>query len=67
MLQKRLDSLNKAIEAIEDGAQSYILNGRTLTRASLQTLYSQRDKLELRIAFAANGGRGFKAKFRGRS
>ncbi|MBI9110103.1 MULTISPECIES: hypothetical protein [Desulfovibrionaceae] len=68
MLQKRLDSLNKAIEAIEGGAQSYTLNGRTLTRGSLQSLYSERDKVEMRLAFAGNGGKGFiaRASFRGR-
>ncbi|WP_419779835.1 hypothetical protein [Maridesulfovibrio sp.] len=67
MLQKQLDSVNKAIADIEGGAQSYTLNGRTLTRGSLQMLYAQRDKLEMRIAIANNGGRGFKAKYRGRS
>ncbi len=67
MLQKQLDSVNKAIADIEDGAQSYTLNGRTLTRGSLQMLYAQRDKLEMRIAITKNGGRGFKAKYRGRS
>lgn len=67
MLQKQLDSVNKAIADVEDGAQSYTLNGRTLTRASLGRLYDQRDKLEMRIAIANNGGRGFKAKYRGRS
>lgn len=67
MLQARLDSVNEAIANIEGGAQSYTLNGRTLTRGSLNALYAQRDKLEMRIAIANNGGRGFKAKYRGRS
>ena len=40
-LEKRYENLCKAIEAIENGAQSYNIDGQSVTKASLATLYSQ--------------------------
>ena len=49
-LAQRLASVQAAIEAIEDGAQSVTSNGRTVTRADLRTLYDQEARLERKIA-----------------
>nr|DAL89348.1 MAG TPA: hypothetical protein [Caudoviricetes sp.] len=38
----RLNSINKAIEAIENGAQEYQIGTRRIKRADLKTLYDER-------------------------
>ena len=38
----RLNSINKAIEAIENGAQEYQIGTRRIKRADLKTLYDGR-------------------------
>lgn len=48
-LAQRLASVESAIEAIEGGAQSISFQGRTYTRANLETLYRERDRVEKRI------------------
>jgi hypothetical protein len=54
-LQQQLDDVDAAIAAIETGGQSVNLDGATLTRASLASLYARRDALELRIARSTRG------------
>ena len=48
-LAQRLASVQEAIAAIEGGAQSISIAGRTYTRANLQTLYDREDMLESKI------------------
>jgi hypothetical protein len=54
-LQQQLDDVDAAIAAIETGGQSVNLDGATLTRASLATLYIRRDQLQVQINRAASG------------
>lgn len=42
----QLNSVNKAIAAIEGGAQEYRLGARSLRRGDLATLYAERRRLE---------------------
>jgi hypothetical protein len=49
-LAERIVSIETAITAIETGAQSYQVNGRTFTRATLKTLYDERRELVKEIA-----------------
>lgn len=42
----QLDSVNAAISAIESGAQEYKIGTRSVRRADLSTLYSERHRLE---------------------
>ena len=51
-----------AITAILSGAQSYTVNGQTVTRASLDSLYKRLDNLDSRIACKQNGGGGFRKR-----
>lgn len=56
-LAEQLEQIDAAIaKALE--AQSIGSEGRTLTRASLATLYAQRDKIEARLARQNSRGRG---------
>lgn len=48
--QQRLQEVNKAIQAILLGGQSYKIGTRSLTRADLALLRSMRDDLEAQIA-----------------
>lgn len=41
-MNDRLNSINKAIEAIENGAQEYRIGTRSVRRADLKTLYDER-------------------------
>ena len=41
-MRNRLNSINKAIEAIENGAQEYQIGTRRIKRADLKTLYDER-------------------------
>lgn len=52
----QLVSINLAIAAIESGAQSYSIAGRSLSRADLRTLYDERSRLEARVDRAVRGG-----------
>ncbi|WP_296627682.1 hypothetical protein [uncultured Negativibacillus sp.] len=54
-LEKQYENLCKAIEAIENGAQSYNIDGQSVTKASLATLYSRQKALESQLR-QANGG-----------
>ncbi len=45
----KLDNINLAIEKIENGAQEYRIGSRTVRRADLSVLYSERKRLEERL------------------
>lgn len=67
-LQQQIDDNDAAIAAIESGAQSYTTaDGRTVTRASLQTLYDSKTRLEGRLASATPGKVRVKLRFGGGS
>ncbi|MGG7060406.1 hypothetical protein ACQPUZ_19405 [Clostridium tertium] len=44
-MNDRLDSINKAIQAIENGAQEYQIGTRRIRRADLKTLYDERRRM----------------------
>ena len=48
--QQRLQEVNKAIQAVLLGGQSYKIGSRSLTRADLALLRAMRDDLEAQIA-----------------
>lgn len=48
-LPEQLEVLNEAIYKILAGGQSYKIGSRSLTRADLATLISERDRLESKI------------------
>ena len=48
--QQRLAEVNKAIQAVLLGGQSYKLGSRSVTRADLALLKAMRDELEAAIA-----------------
>ena len=48
--QERLQEVNKAIQAVLLGGQSYKIGSRSLTRADLALLRAMRDDLEAQIA-----------------
>lgn len=52
----QLESVQLAIAAIEGGAQSYSIAGRSLSRGDLATLYKREQWLRAQVARAANGG-----------
>ena len=57
-LAEQLTNVQVAIEAIETGAQSITAeDGRTLTYASLDSLYKREASLQRRINFQSNKGR----------
>ena len=63
---EQLVLLNKAILAIQNGAQRYRIGNRELTRPNLVALYDERDRLEAEIAAENNGGIFTVAVFSGR-
>jgi hypothetical protein len=56
-LTEQLEAVETAIASAEK-AQSIGSEGRTLTRANLETLYRRRDTLQARIDRQSNRGRG---------
>ena len=48
-LKARYDKLLAAVEAIECGAQSYTIDGQSVTKANLATLYRRIQMLESQI------------------
>ena len=56
-LAEQLANVQAAIEAIEDGAQSYTIGGRSYTRANLETLYRREERLQAKTNRAASGDR----------
>jgi len=53
---EQLVSVQAAIAAIESGAQSYSIAGRSLSRADLKTLYDREAWLLARVASSARAG-----------
>ncbi|HYD29202.1 hypothetical protein [Brevundimonas sp.] len=43
--EQQLESVQAAIAEVEGGAQSYEMDGRTLTRGDLATLYAREERL----------------------
>ena len=67
--QERLQEVNKAIQAVLLGGQSYKIGSRSLTRADLALLRAMRDDLEAQIAGEEEGhllSRTYVAFFDGR-
>lgn len=54
-IQEQLDQINKAISAIENGAQEYSIGSRRLRRPDLATLYQERRILQRQL-YEENGG-----------
>lgn len=54
--QTQLERVQTAIAAIEGGAQSYSIAGRSLSRADLQTLYDREKWLRKMADRATSGG-----------
>ena len=52
--QQRLQEVNKPIQAVLLGGQSYKIGSRSLTRADLALLRAMRDDLEAQIASEGN-------------
>lgn len=48
-LEKQYESLCSAIAAIENGAQSYNVDGQSVTKANLATLYNRQKALESKL------------------
>lgn len=53
---EQLASVQDAIMAIQNGAQSYTVDGHAVTRADLDTLYRREKYLESAIARQRTGG-----------
>lgn len=52
----QLEQLNKAINAIENGAQEYRIGSRSLRRPDLSLLYKERRLLQQQIDHQNGGG-----------
>ncbi|MHC1758316.1 MAG: peptidylprolyl isomerase [Negativicutes bacterium] len=62
-VQEQYDQLNTAIGAIENGAQEYRVGNRTLRRADISMLYSERRRIQQELAAAENSGGTYVAEF----
>ncbi|GIO33116.1 hypothetical protein J2TS6_42570 [Paenibacillus albilobatus] len=65
-LNSELTQVRAAITAILSGAQEYRIGSRSLRRADLGLLYTERTRLEKEIAEIENGGMFRTAYFEGR-
>lgn len=54
--ERNLENIEKAISAIENGAQQYTIGPRSLTRGNLQTYYNERRILQAAVAAEKNEG-----------
>lgn len=63
-LKSELAQLNKAIEKIEAGAQSYTIGNRSLTRGSITSLYKERRTLRQEIASLGTEGGCYVGRFK---
>lgn len=61
-LQEQIDQINKAISAIEGGAQEYRLGSRSVRRPDLSLLYKERRLLQQQL-FQESGGATYVAIF----
>lgn len=59
--EEQLDSVQAAIAAIEGGAQKYEMDGRTVERAELKTLYDREARL-MRLVKRAQAGGGLRVR-----
>ena len=57
--ETQLERVQAAIAAIESGAQSYSIGGRTLTKADLKTLYEREKDLKLLLVDETYGSTSF--------
>ena len=65
-IRAETELLTKAIQAIYDGAQSYAVGGRSVTKANLGELLAERRRLYGELAeLTTNGGRSL-ARWPGR-
>jgi len=53
-IQEQLEQINRAISAIENGAQEYTIGSRRLRRADLSILYQERRLLQRQL-YEENG------------
>lgn len=53
---EQLENVQAAIEAIEDGAQSYSIAGRSYTRPDIDSLYAREERL-IRLVKRESSGR----------
>lgn len=65
-LKQQLAEVEKAIQAIYEGAQEYRIGSRMIRRADLGLLYQERDRLEREIRILEQGGIFKLAYFEGR-
>lgn len=65
-LKQQLAEVEKAIQAIYEGAQEYRIGSRMIRRADLGMLYQERDRLEREIQVLEQGGIFRFAYFEGR-
>ncbi len=63
---EQLEEVQAAISAIVSGAQYYQINGRAVTKASLNTLYDHEKYLRSMVAQEAGGGISVKGIVPGR-
>lgn len=56
-LEEQLESVQNAIEAIENGAQEYSINDRTVTKGDLEILYRREARLKRAIERDKDGSR----------
>jgi hypothetical protein len=54
--QEQLEAVQKAIEAVEAGAQSYSLDNMHITRGNLKDLYDREKYLRMMAAREKRGG-----------
>ncbi|WP_343101899.1 hypothetical protein [Romboutsia sp. MSSM.1001216sp_RTP31141st1_G3_RTP31141_220114] len=57
-MRDRLNSIENAIDAIENGAQEYQIGTRRVKRADLKTLYEERRRLRAEL----NSSEGYSTK-----
>lgn len=60
---QQLEEVQAAIEAIEGGAQSYSIAGRSLSRADLATLYARESKLRVLATRETSTNPGIQIKY----
>lgn len=62
-VQEQYNQINSAIDAIENGAQEYQIGTRRVVKASLATLYKERQRLAGQLQSEDNNGGMFVAQF----
>ncbi|EGJ8650645.1 peptidylprolyl isomerase [Salmonella enterica] len=62
-LQEQLLNVNKAILAVQNGAQEYRIGSRSVKRADLSLLYKERNRIEKEIEIHRRGGSMFHSSY----